>query len=262
MMKGFDISIDDAGYTTVDSRWSRHSFPYPHNRLYFITEGEASIRVKNGGIIKLVPGTMHLLPAFRLYSAACTGTMTHYWIHCSMHDPSGIDMLSLYDTPLSCTPADSEQVRRACKTIIAHHRSMKLDARLASSGAIHTLLAPFFTGAREKKGVRRFFPVLAHIDAHLAEELDIPSLAALMPLEPNYFSNEFTKTFGISPKRFIIRRRIEASTLLLSHTSKPVSAIARETGFSGDVHFSRTFRMHMRSTPGAYRKIYRRETPI
>ncbi len=40
-----NITIHLAKYKTVSSDWTKQSFSYPHNRIYYVTEGEAEVEL-------------------------------------------------------------------------------------------------------------------------------------------------------------------------------------------------------------------------
>ncbi|MEK6795884.1 MAG: AraC family transcriptional regulator [Spirochaetota bacterium] len=251
------VAIDEAGTATVDARWTKSFFPYPHIRLYYVTAGAASIRMHVGKTVPLTPGNLYFLPAFRMFSAHCRHTMTHAYVHFSFSSPD-MNSLLLNHSRLSMPVADPRTTAERFSVIIASGGNTMLAARLAGEGALLSLIAPFFSDVRSNEG-SRFTSVLSHIESHIAEPVDMATLASLIPLETNYFSNLFARHFGMPPKQYIIRRRIEIACDLLWHTSKKTNEIARAVGFSSDVHFSRTFQSIMRTSPGDYRRCCSRE---
>ncbi len=48
----YDIKfeIHEAKTATVDSRWSLKTFPYPHHRIYYVTDGRAFLKLKDKSI--------------------------------------------------------------------------------------------------------------------------------------------------------------------------------------------------------------------
>jgi AraC-like DNA-binding protein len=69
-----------------------------------------------------------------------------------------------------------------------------------------------------------------------------------------HFIRSFRATFGETPHRYLQRRRVVRSMLLLAETDCSVTEICFEVGFSSLGTFSRTFREIMGETPTAYRK--------
>ena len=79
-------------------------------------------------------------------------------------------------------------------------------------------------------------------------------IAAECNMSEVYFRKLFTKHFGISPKQFIIDRRIQKAKQLLSEGMPSISAVSERCGFSNPYHFCRLFKEHTGVTPTDYRK--------
>ena len=72
----FRFNIQDARWANVTNQWKNFVSLYPYNRLYFVTEGEATISLKDTEIT-LKPGYCYLLPPFQVITANCERSMTH-----------------------------------------------------------------------------------------------------------------------------------------------------------------------------------------
>jgi transcriptional regulator GlxA family with amidase domain len=79
-------------------------------------------------------------------------------------------------------------------------------------------------------------------------------LALLVRLSPFHFSRAFKNTFGDSPHRYLLRRRMEHAQDLMLATSVSLAEIALECGFVDQAHFGRTFRRIVGETPTAWRR--------
>ena len=93
-----------------------------------------------------------------------------------------------------------------------------------------------------------------YIAEHLADEITLDELAGLCNLSRYHFSRVFKETFGQSPSKFIIARRIEKARELLSGTDLPLNRIATQCGFHGVTQLGRTFRSLEGTTPVRYRR--------
>jgi AraC family transcriptional regulator of arabinose operon len=100
----------------------------------------------------------------------------------------------------------------------------------------------------------RLLRVLDHIDAHLAEPLSVPRLAASTHLSPSRLARLFREQLGTSPQRYVERQRITLAKQLLDLTNRPVAAIARELGWRDPLYFSQRFRRLTGLSPTAYRR--------
>jgi AraC family transcriptional regulator len=96
--------------------------------------------------------------------------------------------------------------------------------------------------------------VVDHIDGHLAEPLDLKTLAAVAHFSPWHFHRVFHACTGETLADRVRRRRMEvAAQRLLRHPPLPASAIAFELGFSSAEVFARTFRAHFGMTATQWR---------
>ena len=89
---------------------------------------------------------------------------------------------------------------------------------------------------------------------NLKTEVSIFQLASLSGLSENYFRVQFKKITGMSPLKFINRKRIEAAKELLLIQHRPITEIAFELGFSSCQYFSTFFKKQTTLTPEEFRK--------
>lgn len=96
--------------------------------------------------------------------------------------------------------------------------------------------------------------VADYIDAHLADEIPLATLADLARLSTFHFARSFKQSFGIPPHRYHTSRRIERAKDLLAEPSLSVTAIGHEIGFSETSSFTAAFRKFTGDTPTDYRR--------
>ena len=90
------------------------------------------------------------------------------------------------------------------------------------------------------------------VEAHLGANLRVTQLAALVHLSPHYFTRLFRTSFGMTPHRYVLQRRLEAARRML-RTDTSIADIAYSLGFSSQAHFTQAFRRHTGSTPARLR---------
>ena len=100
---------------------------------------------------------------------------------------------------------------------------------------------------------RRMLRARDAMDRAYAEPLDIPALARIAYVSEAHFIRTFRATFGETPHRYLQRRRVERAMFLLRSTTRSVTDICLETGFTSLGTFSRTFTEIVGETPTAYR---------
>jgi AraC family transcriptional regulator len=92
-----------------------------------------------------------------------------------------------------------------------------------------------------------------YIEDHLAEELSIAQLAALVPMSQFHFARIFKAATGEPPHRYVLNRRIERAKVLLSATQLSITEIAYQAGFSSQSHLIAQFRKSLGITPKQFR---------
>jgi AraC-like DNA-binding protein len=100
---------------------------------------------------------------------------------------------------------------------------------------------------------RRLLRARDAMDRAYAEPLDVRAIAAVAHLSAAHFSRCFHAVFGETPHRYLQRRRVERSMLLLRETDRSVTDICLDVGFNSLGTFSRTFRDIVGETPSRYR---------
>jgi AraC family transcriptional regulator len=72
-------------------------------------------------------------------------------------------------------------------------------------------------------------------------------------MSPYHFARLFKTATGVSSHRFVVRRRIDAATALLTTSTSSIGSIARAVGFRTASHFATTVRRIPGVTPSAHR---------
>jgi len=104
---------------------------------------------------------------------------------------------------------------------------------------------------------RRFEKVIGHIHRNYCDPIASKELARIAGLSVSQFERRFGDAFGVSPRQYLLRIRIEAAARLLASTEKTVSEIAIACGFHDHAHFSKSFRKMMHASPTRYRAANR-----
>ena len=99
--------------------------------------------------------------------------------------------------------------------------------------------------------------VFAHVEANLCRRIPIRDLARLLDLSPSHFCRAFKSTIGVSPRDYVLRRRIDVAQGLMLTTSEPLSSIAVRCGMCDQQHFTRSFHRIVGETPHAWRRTRR-----
>jgi len=162
---------------------------------------------------------------------------------------------------------DAEQLRRAPGTsplwpaLEALRNEFRIGGRLSSLRLRAQLAAVLIQAGRFSRSASaaRLTPAQCHLletaleDAQGAE-LSPADLAARLQLNADYFRRLFRNTYGIPPRQWLVRRRLEAGADLLRESTSTVSEIAHLIGYLDVFQFSRRFKKEFGVSPLAFRR--------
>ena len=94
-----------------------------------------------------------------------------------------------------------------------------------------------------------------YVEAHLAEDLSLFTLASQAGLSPSHLTRELRRVSGLAPHQYVLRRRAERARVLLGRRTHSVGDVALAVGFSSQAHLTLVFRKVFGLTPGAYRTL-------
>ncbi|MEM9326872.1 MAG: AraC family transcriptional regulator [Bacteroidota bacterium] len=91
------------------------------------------------------------------------------------------------------------------------------------------------------------------IQHNLYANLSLEELATLCHLSLSSFKRKFTEVFGESPKKYIVKKKVEKAASLLKGEDRRVSEIAYQVGFDSLATFNRNFSSIIGQSPSDYR---------
>ena len=236
-------SVVFARRATINERWNdivwnRNHSQIQYHRLYYPLSGRASVLMKNGEL-ELVPGNIYFLPAFSILSSHITGEMVKYYVHFQV-DSKIFEMYQYISNTFSIK-ADS-LTEGLFQTLVDSYADSSLSARLRVQGAMNLIMSGFVDNKKISKiNLHRFSPVLEYIDENYKQNIPLSVLAGIMNISTMYFSNSFKSVFNISPKQYILNKRLTEGQRLLLETDMSVKEIAYEVGFENENYFSEYF---------------------
>ena len=99
--------------------------------------------------------------------------------------------------------------------------------------------------------------VLEYVDAHLADDIQLQTLADLVRLSRFHFCRAFKASTGFSPHKWQLRARIEKAKQFLVQGKLPLSHVAVGLGFADQSHFTHAFQRVVGQSPGAWQNARR-----
>lgn len=96
--------------------------------------------------------------------------------------------------------------------------------------------------------------VKEYISEHLAQDLNLSEVAAIVQISPYHFSRLFKQSTGITFHQYILQCRIAKAKDLLQHSPLTISEVAIKVGFFDQSHLTRYFKRIVGVTPKQFLK--------
>ena len=93
-----------------------------------------------------------------------------------------------------------------------------------------------------------------YVQQHVQHKVTPADLAAHLGYSADYFSRLFKRSYGRSPKRWLMEQRIAMAQFHLRNSHMPMYAVAERCGYDDQNIFSRQFKQVMGCSPSAYRQ--------
>ncbi|MHA6530103.1 AraC family transcriptional regulator [Paenibacillus sp. BAC0078] len=103
---------------------------------------------------------------------------------------------------------------------------------------------------------RQIKQVLAFMETHSSEKLDLDQLASVVSLSRSHFCKFFKSQTGMRPMEYLNYIRINKAANLLRSGSYNVLEAALESGYQHISYFSKWFKFYMNMTPSDYKARY------
>ena len=165
----------------------------------------------------------------------------------------------LFDEPFVMRFRDTEPLLKSFKCAVK-------EWRCRSSSGLHGVMRSLYDILyqiqieREKEYVSGatvscIQPAVEYLSAHFAEnELSVSGLAEMCGISEVYFRRIFSEYYGISPKEYVIRMRLEYAKELLLSGQLSVGETAELCGYAEPCHFSREFHKRVGCSPAEYKR--------
>ncbi len=96
-------------------------------------------------------------------------------------------------------------------------------------------------------------PAIEEIERSFTErEISVSRLAKLCGISEVYFRHLFLNAFGVSPKEYVIQKRMDYAKALLKSGDFSVTQVAALCGYAEPCHFSREFKERVGVSPNKY----------
>jgi AraC-like DNA-binding protein len=122
------------------------------------------------------------------------------------------------------------------------------------------VMYPIATPNEQLKRFKRLAPAIRYLEQHFREPVQSADLAKDCKLSSTQFHRLFQRLLRMSPTEYLLALRLQEARRLLTSTELPISAIAMNTGFFDQSHFTKRFRKVTGISPTRFRKAFRENT--
>lgn len=246
------FQLHECGYLADCRDWQYSGLCSPYWRLYH--NGKAGTRIEaNGRRIPLRPDHLLVIPENTPFDARGASGVPHLWMHFS--PPVSLRIApSLFQTRLDAPLA---ACLSALRDLLLRRVEREEEGRRRLFHACQAVLHCWV--ARGGLPLRPALPeslarVLEHIERSLPGDLSNPALAALAGMSVEGFLRWFKERTGVTPARYVARRRIREACRFLTLSERSIDEIAEGIGFANRHHFSRVFLQHTGRSPALFRR--------
>ena len=194
----------------------------------------------DGFVLKTKPGDVFYLPKGSTYDVETVGRAGGCWA-------INFDtLMPLADAPFSVEVRNpGEFIALFKEADIAFMRGGE-DKELTLRKILYTIIVKLRKELRKSYQpslrLEQIRPALEQLDSNFTDNsMTVGALAEACGISQVYFRKIFQEQFGISPRQYIINRRLEYAKKLLQSGQLSVTEVAERCGFYEQCHFSRSF---------------------
>ena len=88
-----------------------------------------------------------------------------------------------------------------------------------------------------------------YIETHIEDGVTIEGMAGILGLGVWTFTRHFRASAGCTPYEYVMRRRVERASQMLSAGHRAIKDVAASCGFADQAHLTRVLRMRLGTTP-------------
>ncbi|NMD89325.1 helix-turn-helix transcriptional regulator [Victivallis vadensis] len=232
----------------------------PFFRIYLPVEG--SFRILSPDEEQEVsPGKLCLIPALTPLKYQAVSPSRHYWVHFfSRHLEKILLSGRMYEVRCRSIARYERIFQQLIQAVSGERDSIRTAMKLRH--LLDMLLIPFLeatpqAAARAVSTDERVRRTIDYIEKHLNEPIRLDTLLKLANMSESDFRRQFHRQQGVSPKSYIVSRRLSAARLLLMRTDRSIAEVAEECGYGSAYFFCRQFKHYFAHSPSEFRRIHR-----
>lgn len=244
---------------------NRQSYVSRH-AVSVVLQGQQLIRAESGAVLQVNSGEMGLIPK-GIYTVTdlLSETAGFQSYHLYLDDEMLERVLAMETHTANGVEESASFFSHALPPVLTHFFAAMEEMRkmvVAPSAALFQLkVLEFFALFASAEPESRIFQqlraittrppgnLLEFMEEHFDKPLTVADYAYLTGRSLSTFGREFKTRFGLSPRKWIIRRRMEKARSILEQDLL-VAEVALAVGYENLSHFIQAFKSHYGHTPG------------
>jgi AraC family transcriptional regulator of arabinose operon len=236
----------------------------PFYVMSYHKKGEAKLRVGEE-VHTITPGTVVIIPPHIQHDhyKETTEETIFLWCHFTYEVANVIDVLKLFNFPITFVLRDSERFEKVFKEFKEiNEKKDFLSRTILTKAKSHEMLYLLLEGiVSEKEDIFQqnesedFLCILNQFIKNPEKDFSLKDLSKQFHLHPTYISNRFKEIFGKSPIQVQRELKIDLAKKLLKSTKMSITEIAHSLGYPGIPGFTRLFKSYVGISPSQYRNI-------
>lgn len=231
----------------------------PYHLFHFVTGGRGRLEI-GGTCFELGAGDIFMIPADQVsyYEASKSDPWSYSWM-----GMTGLRAHAVVEGLMNKTPeryvlrhADTEkfaEIIRAAAVLKGNSLQHYFRSQACLMSVLSYLTEEIGDIAGTELGTTLAGRIRSYLDAKYTERLKLSDAADYFHIHPNHMSRIFREKYGVSPKHYLMEKKIERAERMLRESDLPVAEIAQLLGFEDQHSFSRMFRKYRGFPPTAAR---------
>ena len=255
------VSLERANLIICDETWKCDSSVPPFSSIQLVLQGEGTVCIDET-TIHPTSGQLYLLPAYtnQAFFTDIHNPYRTYYCHFEITCQQ-TDLFELIHLPLCIDAKDPKKAEQLFLDLVHSVRQDDIFSALKAKQAVLNLLC-YYLECCPKDSVSLvaqtfdspLSDAIAYVETHLNEQITVQQMAEAAGYHVSHFTRLFQSRMGISPGQFILQKKAETATQLLTSTDLPIASIADSLGFGSQFYFSNFFKKQTGMTPSSYRR--------
>lgn len=250
------LDVPQIGACRLFEGWVVKPRAIPEHLVYLVTEstlhgriGGRRITLEPGMLAWLMPGVLH---EFWIDQAA---RPTPHQLKLVVGPGAGLRLatdLVLVPDAADLRPAFDDAVREAGSALPMARERLRASLAMLLSGTVR-LAERGADGPTLDQRAREKLVRFAR--RRISERVTPAQLARELGLNADYFARVFSRTFGMPPRRWLVRERLAAAAERLRASDVGIAELAAELGYPDVFLFSRQFKQAYGRSPQRFRRV-------